>query len=176
MVVLPGMPARALPVFKRVPLRWLAVPIVATMDNHKRALAKSHPGEVIFVEAPTTDSIKEFEEQRGPIWKQRETEDTLLALRDIRKSQCTRILAEMEEYYSRAGQLYGPQEMKKVDGSSLAMSQHNAPVPPLSERPGQPGSKIFSVDNVHPNDEGYDYWGRVIGDAIVKEWKSHNHQ
>ena len=173
MVVLPGMPARALPVFRMIPLRWLAVPIVAIMDNHKRALAKSHPDEVIFVEAPTVAGITEFEEQRGPIWEQRVTEDTLLALRDIRKSTCTRIESDMQEYYSKVGQKY---EYKKVEGSSEAMPQHNAPVPPLSERPGQPGSKIFSVDKVHPNDEGYDYWGRYIGDAIVKAWKTQKHQ
>jgi hypothetical protein len=135
------------------------------MDNHKRALAESHPGEVMFVEAPTVEGITEFEEQRGAIWKQRECEDTLLALRDIHRSQCLKIETDMKEYYARKGQVHWPRK------TLLEMPQHNAPVPPLSERPGKAGSKIFSVDNVHPNDEGYDYWGRYIATAIVGELK-----
>jgi hypothetical protein len=162
-IVLPGMAARALPIFRTIPLRWLAVPIVDIMDNHKRALAESHPGEVMFVEAPTIEGISEFEEQRGAIWKQREQEDTLLALRDIDRSTCVKVETDMKEYYARKGQTHA--------SSIPNPSQHNAPVPRLSERPGKPGSKIFSVDNVHPNDEGYDYWGRYIATAIVGEWK-----
>ena len=164
LIVLPGMPSRALPIFRTIPLRWFAVPIVDIMDNHKRALAESHPGEVMFVEAPTIEGITEFEEQRGAIWKQRECEDTLLALRDIHRSQCYRIETDMKEYYARKGQVHWPR-------TCLEISQHNAPVPPLSELPGKAGSKIFSVDNVHPNDEGYDYWGRYIATAIVGELK-----
>lgn len=174
LIVLPGMPARALPIFRTIPLRWFAVPIVDIMDNHKRALAKSHAGEVMFVEAPTIEGITEFEEQRGAIWKQREREDTLLALRDIHRSQCLRIETDMKEYYARKGQEqvhhHWPRSCLEI------MPQHNAPVPPLSERPGKAGSKIFSVDNVHPNDEGYDFWGRYIATAIVEELKRRDGQ
>jgi hypothetical protein len=131
---------------------------VDKLDNHKRDLAKSHPGEVIFVEPLTVASIAEYEEQRGPIWKQREREDTLLALRNVDRSTCQRIETEMREYYTE----------RNYDQT---LPQHNAPVPPLSQRPGRPGSKIFSKDKVHPNDEGYDLWARCIGNAIVKEWK-----
>jgi lysophospholipase L1-like esterase len=56
--------------------------------------------------------------------------------------------------------------------SPLEMPQHNAPVPPLAERAGKAGSKIFSRDQIHPNDEGYDYWGRYIASAIVDQWKA----
>jgi lysophospholipase L1-like esterase len=42
----------------------------------------------------------------------------------------------------------------------------------LAERPGKAGSKIFSRDQIHPNDEGYDYWGRYIASAIVDQWKA----
>lgn len=162
-IVLPGMPARSLPIFRLIPLRWLAIPIIDIMDSHKRALAKAHPDDVIFVEPPSVESITEFENQRGPIWKQRETEDTLLALRDIRKSTCIRIESTMKEYYAKRGQ---DMSCVKSDGT-----QFNAPIPPLSERPGTPGSKIISVDNVHPNDEGYDFWGRCIASAVVAQWK-----
>lgn len=165
LIVLPGLPARALPIFRRLPLRWLAVPIVDKLDNHKRDLAMSHPDEVIFVEAPTVASIVEYEKQQGPIWKQRENEDTLLALRDVHRRTCQRTEKNMYKYYS--GEYI-------VDEPQTDMPQHNPPVPPLSERPGPPGSKIFSKDHVHPNDEGYDYWGRYIGSAIVQQWKKNS--
>jgi len=168
LIVLPGLAARALPIFRRLPLRWLAVPIVDKLDNHKRELAMSHPDEVIFVNPPTVAGITEYEEQRGPIWEQRESEDTLLALRDVHRRTCRRIETDMHEYYAEEDSF----EILKRPPSF--MPQHNAPVPPLSQRPGRPGSKIFSRDQVHPNDEGYDYWGRYIGSAVVQQWKK-NH-
>ena len=165
LIVLPGLPARALPIFHKLPLRWLAVPIVDKLDDHKRQLAKSHPDEVIFVEAPTVASIVQYENQRGPIWKQRQTEDTLLALRDVHRRTCRRIETDMYKYYSQFEDL-------SKESPLMEMPQHNAPVPPLSERPGKPGSKIVSRDQIHPNDEGYDFWGRYIATAIVDQWKA----
>ena len=162
LIVLPGLPARALPIFRRLPLRWFAVPIVNKLDNQKRDLAQTHPNEVIFVEAPTVASIIEYEKQQGPIWEQRENEDTLLALRDVHRRTCRRIEKNMRQYYTDE---YSFEEPPTI------MPQHNPPVPPLSERPGPPGSKIFSKDQVHPNDEGYEYWGRYIGSSIVQQWK-----
>jgi lysophospholipase L1-like esterase len=35
----------------------------------------------------------------------------------------------------------------------------------------QVGSKLISFDDVHPNDDGYDLWGRHIAAEIIKEWK-----
>lgn len=164
LIVLPGLPARTLPIFQKLPLRWLAVPVVDKLDDHKRQLAKSHPDEVIFVEAPTVESIVQYENQSGPIWQQRQTEDTLLALRDVNRRTCRRIETDMYNYYSEFENL--------SKESPLEMPQHNAPVPPLAERPGKAGSKIFSRDQIHPNDEGYDYWGRYIASAIVDQWKA----
>ena len=38
--------------------------------------------------------------------------------------------------------------------------------------PSQPYySTMFSLDGIHPTDEGYDFWGRYIANAIVREWK-----
>ena len=139
LVVLPGLPARALPIFRSYPLRWLAVPIVDKLDNHKRELAKAHPDEVIFVEAPTVAGIIEYEKQQGPIWEQRETEDTLLALRDIHRRTCMHIETDMMEFYADTDR---PED--EILKEALVMPQHNAPVPPLSKRPGLPDQNLFS--------------------------------
>jgi lysophospholipase L1-like esterase len=41
----------------------------------------------------------------------------------------------------------------------------------IKKMPAFLGSKLVSLDKIHPNDQGYDYWGRHIASAIVKEWK-----
>lgn len=169
LIVLPGNPARALPSFQLYPLKWLSVPMVAITDNNKRALAQAHPENVLFVEAATPEQMMEYEAQQGPLWDQRAKEDTLIALRDISKSTCQRVERGMMEYYTIKGRKYG--HMPLVGEGQDVVTQTNAPFPRLSERPGRPGSKIFSCDGVHPNDEGYDFWGRHIATAIVQELK-----
>jgi lysophospholipase L1-like esterase len=32
------------------------------------------------------------------------------------------------------------------------------------------GSNLVSINKVHPNDEGYELWGRHIAAAIIKHW------
>jgi hypothetical protein len=169
LIVLPGNPARALPSFQVYPLKWLSVPMVAITDNNKRALAQAHPENVLFVEAATPEQIIEYEGQRGALWDQRAKEDTLVALRDVSKLACQRVERTMMDYYNSKSQKfgYGPLVVEEPH----VVTQTNAPNPPLSERPGRPGSKIFSCDGVHPNDEGYDFWGRHIANAIVQELK-----
>jgi hypothetical protein len=167
LIVLPGNPARALPSFQVYPLKWLSVPMVAITDNNKRNLAQAHPENVLFVEAATPEQIMEYEAQQGPLWDQRVKEDTLIALRDISKTACQRVECSMMNYYNTKARKYGLSPVVTVE--PIEVSQTNAPTPPLSERPGRPGSKIFSCDGVHPNDEGYDFWGRHIANAIVQE-------
>lgn len=149
LIVLPGMPARALPIFRKVPLRWLAVPIVDIMDKHKRDLARLHPGEVLFVKAPSVADLADYEERKGRVWAERCHEDTVLALRDVRKRDRQRIEADMQAYYQQKG----------ADGEGG-----------WSLFPPARGTKVFSVDQIHPNDRGYDFWGRYIGRAIVDAW------
>jgi hypothetical protein len=167
LIVLPGMPARSLPAFFPVPVRWLAVPVFQIMDNHKRDMERAHPGEVMYVSPPTTDDVVKYEEQRGHLWEQRMREDTLLALRDVSKSTCRRIEDGMINYYRGRG---SPNFQSNEGDNSIPSSQQNPPVPPLSTRPGRPGRKVFSVDNAHCTDEGYDFWARHIAEHIANHW------
>jgi hypothetical protein len=149
MVVLPGMPARALPIFQSAPLRWLAVPVVDIMDSHKRKLARQHDGDVIFVEAPSCEAIAGYSCQSGVHFEDEMDDCVLLNLRGIKTGQAHTIESDMAEYYK------------------------TKPRPPrpegLSSR--QRHQVMFSVDQIHPNDEGYRFWGRYIARAIVEEWK-----
>lgn len=157
LIVLPGLAARALPIFRRHPLRWFAVPVVDKLDNHKRSLAETHLGDVLFVDPPTVAGLEEYEDRRGQIWAQRKCEDTLLSLRDVDRSTCRRIANEMREYYESTDN----HEVKVLNQACSVKSQHHDG--------GKLGSRLFSPDGVHPADDGYDYWGRHIGLAIATE-------
>jgi hypothetical protein len=149
MVVLPGMPSRALPIFQTAPLRWLAIPIIDIMDSHKRKLARQHDGEVIFVGAPSVKDITDYCDRSG-IYYQQETEDRiLLQLRDIKRRHARRIESDMAKYFFKIAPPKGPESL------------------PLRKR----HFNMICVDGIHPNDEGYDFWGRYIANAIVEEWK-----
>jgi hypothetical protein len=149
MVVLPGMPSRALPIFQVAPLRWLAVPIIDIMDSHKKNLAKQHDGEVLFVDAPSVEDITAYSSQSGSYWEEEMDDKVLFNLRGIKRKQARRIEADMEAYFSKKGQPSDPELL------------------PLRRR----HQCMFSADGVHPNDRGYDFWGRYIAHAIVDEWQ-----
>jgi hypothetical protein len=40
----------------------------------------------------------------------------------------------------------------------------------------RPGESLVGADLVHPNDKGYEFWGRHIGLAIVREWQVQDDQ
>lgn len=153
LVVLPGMPARSLPVFRTLPLRWLAVPVVDIMDMHKRNFAAAHPDDVLFVPSPSMRDLHNYEQTSGEIWKQRTRENTLLELEDIRGRDRRKIEAKMHSYY--------------LEKTPKCATKPNL----LSRFTGQRGNmvRMFSPDQIHPQDDGYDFWGRYIGNSIAAE-------
>ena len=160
MVVLPGMPARSLPLFQMAPLRWLAVPIIDMMDTHKRRLSENHRGEVLFVNSPSVHEMQEFDQQQGPYWQHASHDQVLLNSRDISRRQARRIHSDMRDYFSRMD----PNDDDQ--GSSSTNSNSST-----SSRTTTPQKGMFSIDGIHPNDTCYNFWGRYIGHAIVQEWK-----
>jgi hypothetical protein len=150
MVVLPGMPARALPIFQSAPLRWLAVPIVDIMDSHKKRIARWHDGEVLFVDAPSREEIVAYSCQSGVHWEDEMDDRVLLNLRGIKRKHARRIESDMQEYFSKKRD-----QPKRAESLPLRRRHHS----------------MFSVDGIHPNDQGYDFWGRYIAQGIIEEWK-----
>jgi hypothetical protein len=149
MVVLPGMAARALPIFQTAPLRWLAVPIVDIMDSHKRKLARHHDGEVFFIEAPSWEAMADFFGKNGVYWQEVVDDHVLLNLRGIKRKHALTIESDMAAYFAKKVQTPKP-------GTLPFRRRHYS---------------MFSVDGIHPNDQGYEFWGRYIARAIVEEWR-----
>jgi lysophospholipase L1-like esterase len=159
MVVLPGMPSRALPIFQNAPLRWFAVPIVDIMDSHKRNLARQHQGEVLFVDAPSTNDIADYACHSGKYWRQQQEDDVLLNLRDIKRRQARKIESEMKGYYLKEQEQQQQQQKTTTTTDPERLPLRNRHL------------GMFSVDGIHPNDQGYEFWGRYIAQSIMEEWK-----
>jgi len=170
LVVFPGMPTALLPIFQQLPIRWMAIPVSGIMDQHKVELSKKEHEKVkvMYVEPPSVAIASDFEAQRGLYWDQRLKEDTLLALRNVTKQDCESKTRTMRAYYESKTNKYA----LPCYPPSQALTQANIPFPPLSERRGnnKDGSKIVCMDGVHPNDEGYDMWGRHIAHGILEQW------
>lgn len=162
LVVFPAMPSELLPVFRKPPIQWLAVPVMGIMENQKKQLALKHE-DCLFLEAPTLDLSIDFEAQKGLYWEQRVREDTLLALRDVSGRECESICRAMNNYCEKKG------DMPLYPKGSTSSSQANIPEPPLCDRKcHETGSKIVFIDKIHPSDEGYDFWGRHIARGIIQ--------
>lgn len=131
--VLPGMPARALPVFQNAPLKWFAVPVFNVMDRKKIQLARSN-SDILFVRDPSLRDVSDYETKRGRLWSRIVNEEILLSLKDIRQEDCNSIERSMQEYFR-----------KKIE---------------ITKSSQRFESKIFSPDGIHPNDSGYDFFGK----------------
>ena len=161
--MLPGLASRSLPVFRPVPLNWGAVLVVDILDMHKRRLAQSCSDEVIFVPPASPNDMQEYESCKGQMWQQRCEENTLLALRDVRRHECRRVEKELRDYYSE-------KDKRQLSGEGFKIQFNNEGW--LSSlftfKDICPG--LFSIDRVHPNENGYDFYGRYIGNSIADEW------
>jgi len=148
MIVLPGMPAKALPAFDAFPLRHLAHPMVAIMDGHKRNISNQHSSEVLFVDPPTKADISEYSQKKGFYWSQEVDDNVLLSACDVSQRHKEAMEDDMNEYYEQCQTTFECNPPKAY--------QHFA---------------AFSADGIHPNDKGYSFWGRYLGNAIVQEWR-----
>ncbi|CAJ1962867.1 unnamed protein product [Cylindrotheca closterium] len=148
MVVLPGMPASSLPAFDAFPLRHLAHPMVAIMDGHKRNISNAHDGEVLFVDPPSKEALSEYSAKKGFYWRQQVDDNVLLNASDISQRRKEAMENDMKEYYEEYQTTFECHPPKAYNHFSA-----------------------FSADGIHPNNSGYNFWGRYIGNAIVEEWR-----
>lgn len=169
LVVFPMMPSLMIPAFhKHFPVNWLVAPLTGIIENNKRRLQKRYPSHVVCVDAPTTEKAGRFERQEGYFWQKRKEEDVLLCLRDVTQEECKATTAAMTHHVTTKSKAIG--EHRELRHEAKEVTQTNAPLPKLSELKGYTeGHNIFSIDDIHPNDEGYDFWGRLIADGVFQQ-------
>lgn len=170
LVVFPAMPAEPLPIFQRAPLSWFLIPLIHMMDANKKYLADQYPGMVLYVEPPSTETIRRFERGEGPLFAARTAEQILVTVTDVTKQAKEKVEELMQKHYKRRNTDRDQDDNDLASSSRDAYSQHcHDHLPP--RKSNSPGSTMVSPDLVHPNDDGYDFWGRHIAAAIVKEWQ-----
>ena len=145
---------------------WFLVPIFRAMENNKRFLASCFPDNVVFVHQPDLRWWTDDDEMGiGSIRENIKHEQLLLRVTDSVRSGRERIEKLMKNYY----------DSKEEELASKSRSNHqHQNVSTTSEK--NP-SDFVSVDKMHPNDEGYELWGRHIAAAIIDHWNknANNH-
>eukprot|EP00531_Pseudo-nitzschia_arenysensis_P017989 CAMPEP_0116117694 /NCGR_PEP_ID=MMETSP0329-20121206/1707_1 /TAXON_ID=697910 /ORGANISM="Pseudo-nitzschia arenysensis, Strain B593" /LENGTH=615 /DNA_ID=CAMNT_0003611271 /DNA_START=57 /DNA_END=1901 /DNA_ORIENTATION=- len=154
LVVVPELPVAPLELFRLVPLCWFLVPIFRAMENNKRFLASCFPDNVVFVHQPDLRWWTDDEMGIGSIRENIKQERLLLRVTDSVRSGRERIEELMKKFY----------DSKEEELASKSSNSQNV----FSEK--NP-SDFVSVDRMHPNDEGYELWGRHIAAAIIDHWK-----
>ncbi len=167
LVVVPALPTRVLPMLQYPPLCWIIHTLFHLIDEEKRALSKEYPGSLLFIEAPTIEMIDEIEKGKYFLCAQRKTETVLLALKDV----TMRVRDEMEGLIKKHIQNHDFKDSdKEIELHYEASKHHNL----TDSMPDAVGSKLVSIDKIHPNDDGYDFWGRHIAEGIIQELKLKN--
>lgn len=189
LVVVPELPVAPLQLFRLVPLCWFLVPIFRAMENNKKFLASCFPQYVVFVEQPDLRWWTDTEAGIGPVRDNIQQEQLLLRVTDITLAARERIEKLMKKYYhddnddkTRSGASGKPKSDSNVqciidnDSKMRMMCDHDHlhydvdRINSNNPKDQFVGSNLVSVDKVHPNDEGYELWGRHIAAAIIKHW------
>lgn len=165
LVVVPELPVAPLRLFQLVPLCWFLIPIFRAMENNKRFLASCFPDNVVFVHQPDLDWWTNDEMGIGSIRENIKEEQLLLRVTDSVRSGRERIEELMQKYYSAKEEETVPSSLDRdgMGNSSTSCKSNN-----------RSGSDLVSVDRIHPNDEGYELWGRHIAAAIIDHWRITN--
>ena len=184
LVVVPELPIAPLRLFRLVPLCWFLNPLFWAMENNKRFLSSCFPDHVVFIPQPDLKWWADAEAGFGPIREHIRRERLLLRTTDIAQNARERIQELMRQHYYPDGDddeaegvlddTHGPEGRHKDEHHPHHPHHHSDHhvVPTDKSKSSQigSGSHYVAMDNMHPNDEGYDLWGRHIAAAILEHW------
>jgi len=97
--------------------------------------------------------------RKGSYFATRQAEHVILSVRDIEEEESNEREEILRTYYERRGRSAYADSPFRVIRQWLGM-----PIPIYF--------KGSAIDGVHPNEPGYDFWGRYLGKAIYEEWKA----
>jgi hypothetical protein len=135
------------------------------MDHNKKILSEMYPEIVVFVDSPDPYFFSQTEAKKGAVWEDFQRERVLLRLTDIALNVRERVEATMKQHYN-AWVLDAEDGEGHYDiiADSVTHSHDN-------KKQRHPGASMVAIDGVHPNDSGYEVWGRYIALDIAKKWK-----
>ena len=132
---------------------------------------------MLFVGAPKRSAMKTYEMRQGPFWLEHEKEEILLSLKLAPEGECRRTEDAMKSYHDKHvrarqrihGRECAPSCEEDVFGNLF--DGKDSIIFPANVRPRAPGASLLSADGIHPNNDGYDCWSRMIAGEIVKKWR-----
>lgn len=164
LVVLPALPINAIPLLSYPPIGLIANSVIKYIDSAKQKLSRENPNNILFVEAPSESLIQNVENGKSKLCDTNlNSERSLLARHHIKSDVRQKIESLMREHsmmFERQDDCEAEVECDQTVYSHLR--------PEIREL----GSSLISYDSIHPNERGYDYWGRHIAAAIIDEWKA----
>lgn len=143
-ILLPSFPTKHVPVKVGLILRLIAVRSTGLLDSFKKQIANKHENVNIvpIADDKTTQDFIDGVTTPGSLRDMLYEEEILVQISDKAKSQCEGKARDMSIFYNSRGRAKHEENM--MFGS------------------------LFSHDAVHPNDVGYDYFGRYIGKELLK--------
>lgn len=166
LVVFPAMPFTPTSLSQVAPLGWFLGPLIRGMDRNKKVLAELYPELVVYIDPPDAQFFEDAAAKRGPFWKDLQKDRVLLKLRGIAPHVRERVEDLMRKHYASW-------VIDASDEDDLYLLEADD-VLPLSEQfyNRHPGEGMVSADGIHPNDQGYDLWGRFIARAIMEHYET----
>ncbi|KAL7511856.1 hypothetical protein ACHAXN_008978 [Cyclotella atomus] len=161
LMVLPALPTHAIPLFSYPPIGLFLNTIISYIDSAKQELSEQHPNKILFVEAPSPTQIEQFEKGASKLCADQKLERALVSFYDVKadvKRRVEKLMHDHTSYFER-----DPDSEAEVECEQAWYSHLRPNIPAL-------GSSLVSYDSIHPNEKGYNYWGRHIAAAIIEEW------
>jgi hypothetical protein len=184
LVVVPELPVAPLQLFRVVPLCWFLVPIFRAMENNKRFLASCFPEYVVFVEQPELHWWTDTDTGIGPVRERIQQEQLLLRVTDIGRTARVQIQEVMKQFYKEGDHKTAPldevassscviendSKIRMIDDHDHLHYDVDRDKQIIAMNSQSVGSSLVSADQIHPNDEGYELWGRHIAAALIQNW------
>ena len=162
LMVLPALPIHAVPLFNYPPIGVFLTFIISYMESAKEKLSREFPNNVLYVKAPSQTLIEKFESGTSKFCLDLKCEHAMASFNDTKcdaKKKIEKLMHDHTSYFERDAESEAEIECDQAWYLNL--------------RPGIPevGASLISYDSIHPNEKGYNFWGRYIAAAVIDEWK-----
>lgn len=140
--ILPSFPAKQVPAKMGFILKFIGIQSTKLLDNAKRQIAHQLGNQVFAPPEMMTEHGIDYINKQGQIWNILKEKDVKLQLLSIGEDQAYNLTEEMLEFYKNN----------------------------YAEKNDMPWNPLMSNDSLHPNENGYDAAGRVIGLEVTNRW------
>ena len=143
-IMFPSFPTRHVPAKTGWVLRWVAGVTCGTLDGIKKRVAAERPHHVFAVPNASDEETLGYMNKNGRLWDILDEDEIMLRLVHANEHECKQLIEEMTAFYSK--------NVAPMEKNMLC-------------------NELFAGDAMHPNDDGYDYFGRYLGKEITERWQ-----